>query len=142
MTVKELCELMGRGEKTIRSGIVQGKFPFAVATKLKESNTSYDYKLFDGKIKEYITDTTLPLNLKVDDVAEMLGVDGQTVRVYLQQGLFSFGTAYKVNPDNAQFTYVFYPAKVEEFLIGKKQAERNYAELLANYKKTANYITN
>lgn len=124
MTVTELSKVMCRCESVIRAGIVQGKLPFAVATKLDEKNKNYNYVVFEGKVKEYITNTTLK-DLTIHSVAEMLGVDDLTIRVYLQRGLLPFGVAYKTKADNKNYTYVLFPAKVEEYLMGRKKGACN-----------------
>lgn len=54
--------------------------------------------------------------MKVKDVAKMLGTTEMTIRVGLQQGVFPFGTAFKTKPNNKQYTYIIYPAKVEEYV--------------------------
>lgn len=124
MTVTELSKVMCRCESVIRAGIVQGKLPFAVATKRDGKNRNYNYVVFDGKVKEYITDTTLK-DLTIHSVAGMLGVDDLTIRVYLQNELLPFGVAYKTKPDNKNYTYVLFPAKVEEYLMGRKKGACN-----------------
>lgn len=54
--------------------------------------------------------------MKVRDVAKMLGMTEQTVRVGLQQNMFPFGTAYKTKSTNKQYVYVIYDKKVYEYI--------------------------
>lgn len=54
--------------------------------------------------------------MKVKDVAKMLGMTEQTVRVGLQQNMFPFGTAYKTKSTNKQYVYVIYDKKVYEYI--------------------------
>ena len=55
------------------------------------------------------------------DVAEILGVSVQTVRVGLQQGYFQFGWAIKTTPN--RYTYAISPKLFEEYL-GKMRGEK------------------
>jgi DNA-binding transcriptional MerR regulator len=54
--------------------------------------------------------------MKVKDVAELLGVSEQTIRIGLQRGLFPFGVAFKRDEGNQHYTYILYPEKVKEYL--------------------------
>ena len=54
--------------------------------------------------------------MKVKEVAEMLGTTEATIRVGLQQGMFPFGVAYKTKPENKNYVYVIFPAKVKEYI--------------------------
>ena len=51
-------------------------------------------------------------NIRVQDVAAMLGVNPQTVRVMMQQGLCPFGTAFR-KEGSKHYTYVLFPEKVK-----------------------------
>ena len=53
-------------------------------------------------------------NLKVSEVARVLRVDSQTVRLMLQQGLVSWGCAYKRTPKSRQFSYLISPKRFFE----------------------------
>lgn len=48
-------------------------------------------------------------NLKVSEVAQVLHMDQQTVRLMLQQGIVSWGFAYKRTPQSRQFSYIISP---------------------------------
>lgn len=54
MTVKEVAELLGTTEQTIRVGLQQGVFPFGVAFKRSKSGKNYTYVIYPKKVKEYI----------------------------------------------------------------------------------------
>lgn len=54
MKVKEVAEMLGTTEATIRIGLQQGVFPFGVAYKTKPTNKNYVYVIFPEKVKEYI----------------------------------------------------------------------------------------
>lgn len=58
--------------------------------------------------------------MKVDEVAKLLNVSVPTIRVGLQQGVFDFGVAFKRSPTSKQYTYVIFPAKVQEYVKGKE----------------------
>ena len=47
-------------------------------------------------------------NIPVAEAAKALKVDAQTVRLLLQNGLVSWGTAYK-RGNSKQFSYLIYP---------------------------------
>lgn len=53
MKVKDVAELLGTTEQTVRVGLQQGVFPFGVAFKTKENNRHYKYVLYPEKVKEY-----------------------------------------------------------------------------------------
>ena len=52
----------------------------------------------------------------VKDVAGMLGVSPQCVRIGLQRGAFPFGTAYKARKNSPQYTHVIFPGKLREYV--------------------------
>lgn len=54
--VKDVAEMLGTTEMTIRLGLQQGMFPFGVAYKTKDSNKNYTYVIFPAKVKEYLAD--------------------------------------------------------------------------------------
>lgn len=54
--------------------------------------------------------------MKVKEIAKLLNTTEATIRIGLQQGVFPFGTAFKTKPNNKQYTYIIYPAKVAEYL--------------------------
>lgn len=54
MRVKEVAELLGTTEATIRIGLQLGMFPFGVAYKTKPTNKQYVYVIFPEKLKEYV----------------------------------------------------------------------------------------
>lgn len=58
--------------------------------------------------------------MKLEEVAKLLGVSVSTVRIGLQQGVFDFGVAFKRSPTSRQYTYVIFPAKVQEYVKGKE----------------------
>lgn len=53
--------------------------------------------------------------MKTKDVAKMLGVSVETVRIGLQVGAYPFGTAFKAK-GSTHYTYVIYPQKVREYI--------------------------
>ena len=57
--------------------------------------------------------------MKVKEVAALLGVSENTIRVGLQQGVFGFGVAFKSNPNSKHYTYVIFPEKVKEYVKGE-----------------------
>ena len=62
--------------------------------------------------------------MKVAEVAAVLGVSAQTIRIGLQKGMFPFGCAFKLKDENKSYAYVIYPRKFEEFC-----GELEYEEL-------------
>lgn len=62
--------------------------------------------------------------MRVKEVAELLGVTEQTVRVGLQQGVFPFGAAFKTAENRKHYTYVLYPEKVKEYAGELKGGEQ------------------
>ena len=56
MKVREVAEMLGTTEMTVRIGLQKGLFPFGVAFKTKETNKNYTYVIFPAKVKEYIAD--------------------------------------------------------------------------------------
>ncbi len=55
------------------------------------------------------------MKILINDVAKALGVSPETVRVGLQQNVFSFGTAFK-KPGRQNYTYVIYPEAVKRYI--------------------------
>lgn len=53
-------------------------------------------------------------NLKISEVAQALHMDQQTVRLMLQQGVVSWGCAYKRTPTSRQFSYLISPKRFFE----------------------------
>ena len=53
-------------------------------------------------------------NVPVAVAAKALKVDAQTVRLLLQNGLVSWGTAYRRTPKSTQYSYLIYPKKFYE----------------------------
>lgn len=51
--------------------------------------------------------------ITIKEVAEMLGISPQSVRLGLQRGELPFGSAIKTSD---RFTYVIYEKKLKEFL--------------------------
>ena len=58
--------------------------------------------------------------MKIKEVAELLDTTESTIRIGLQQGIFDFGVAFKRSPTSKQYTYVIFPAKVQEYVKGKE----------------------
>lgn len=54
MTVKEVAELLGKTQQTIRIGLQLGVLPFGVAYKTNPENKSYTYVIYPEKVKQYI----------------------------------------------------------------------------------------
>ena len=54
MRVKDVAELLGTTESTVRIGLQQGMFPFGVAYKTKPTNKNYVYVIFPEKVKEFV----------------------------------------------------------------------------------------
>lgn len=54
MTVKEVAELLGKTQQTIRIGLQLGVLPFGTAYKTNPENKSYTYIIFPEKVREYI----------------------------------------------------------------------------------------
>lgn len=61
--------------------------------------------------------------MRIKEVAELLGVTEQTVRVGLQQGVFPFGVAFKRDERRKNYTYVIYPQKLKEY-AGESKGEK------------------
>ena len=119
MTLNELSKLLQKSPNTIAAGIKQGVFPFAVADNMGGKKSKII--IYPGKLEEYVTGTSREYDLSTKAVAEMLGVTEITVLMFLRWGKFPFGVAYKTKPENNRYSYVIYPAKLEEFLIGRKK---------------------
>jgi predicted transcriptional regulator len=54
LTVKEVAELLGTTEQTIRVGLQQGVFPFGVAFKRSKKGKNYTYVIYPKKVTEYV----------------------------------------------------------------------------------------
>ena len=54
--------------------------------------------------------------LLVSEAAKKLGMNTQTLRLALQQGLFDFGTAVKTS--EKRFTYYICPKRLERYING------------------------
>ncbi|MDY4128674.1 hypothetical protein [Peptostreptococcus porci] len=61
--------------------------------------------------------------IKVSDVATMLGVTDQAIRVGLQRGVYPFGIAFKSNERNKKYCYVIYPKKLKEYVGNSRYKE-------------------
>lgn len=61
--------------------------------------------------------------MRVEDVARLTGHSPLTIRIGLQQGVFPFGVALKTSDDRKNYTYVFFPEKVKEYLGEMKEGE-------------------
>lgn len=118
MKTDDLAKLLHKSKPTIMSGIKQGVFPFAVAFKRDEHNKKYKVFIFEEKVREYITGTDLEFDLTIEGVAKLTGETKKTLREGLQNGCLPFGVAFKTKPEHRDFDYVFYPAKLAEY-IGK-----------------------
>lgn len=57
--------------------------------------------------------------LTTDDVARATGIDPLSLRIGLQRGIWSFGTAYK-RPGSTQYTYEYDPEAVIRYAAAKK----------------------
>ena len=55
MTVKEVAELLGKTQQTIRIGLQLGVLPFGTAYKTNPDNKSFTYVIFPEMVKTYIT---------------------------------------------------------------------------------------
>ncbi len=53
-------------------------------------------------------------NVSVAVAAKALGMDPQTVRLLLRQGLVTWGCAYKRTPQSRQFSYLISPKRFYE----------------------------
>lgn len=53
MKVKDVAELLGTTEQTVRVGLQQGVFPFGVAFKRSEHKKQYTYVIYPEKVKQY-----------------------------------------------------------------------------------------
>lgn len=53
----------------------------------------------------------------VSEAAKKLGMNTQTLRLALRQGLFNFGTAVKTSEN--RWTYYINPTRLEKYLEGK-----------------------
>ena len=55
--------------------------------------------------------------MRVDEAAKLLGMNTQTLRLALQQGLFPFGNA--VHTSEKRYTYYINPTRLERYLKGE-----------------------
>lgn len=55
--------------------------------------------------------------MRVDEAAKLLGMNTQTLRLALQQGLFPFGNA--VLTSEKRYTYYINPTRLERYLKGE-----------------------
>lgn len=118
MKTDELAKLMKKSKPTVMAGIKQGVFPFAVAFKRDPENKKCKIFIYEEKVREYITGTDIDFDLSIKGVAELTGEPEQVIRDGLKNGVFPFGVAFKTRPENKYFEFVFYPAKLAEY-IGK-----------------------
>ena len=51
--------------------------------------------------------------MKINDVASLLGISPQTLRLGLQRGELPFGSAIKTS---SKYTYIIYEKKLKEYL--------------------------
>lgn len=119
MKTEELAKLLHKSKPTIMSGIKQGMFPFAVAFKREPENKKYKIIIHEEKVREYITGTDIEFDLSLEGVSKLTGESKKTLRTALQNGRLPYGVAFKVRPENRDFDYVFFPAKLAEY-VGKK----------------------
>ena len=69
-------------------------------------------------------DSFLTANYKINEVAAVLGVDAQTVRVLIQQKLVPWGECFKL-PGSTQYFYMISPIKFYEATGWKKTSDNN-----------------
>ena len=55
--------------------------------------------------------------MRVEEAAKLLGMNTQTLRLALQQGLFPFGCA--IHTSEKRFTYYINPKRLENYLGGE-----------------------
>lgn len=55
--------------------------------------------------------------MKINEVASILGISPQTLRLGLQRNQFPFGTAIKTS---SKYTYVIYDKKLKEYIDEEK----------------------
>lgn len=120
MTLYQLSKLLQKSPNTIAAAIEQDILPFASGAKLGGKKTKIFY--FPGKLEEYVTGASQTYDLSIKGVAKMLGCEELSLRVFLQLGKLPFGVAFKTKPEHKNYTYIIYPAKLEEYLIGRKAA--------------------
>lgn len=118
MTLYQLSKLLQKSPNTIAAAIEQDILPFAVGDKMGGKKTKIFY--FQGKLEEYVTGVSRKYDLSIKAVAEMLGCEELTVRVFLQMGKLPFGVAFKTRSENTKYSYIIFPAKLEEYLIERK----------------------
>ena len=121
MKTDELVKLMKKSKPTVMAGIKLGVFPFAVAFKREPRNKKYKIVIYEEKVREYITNTNTEFDLTVAGVAKLTGETEKTIRDGLKNGIFPFGVAFKTKPENRDFEFVFFPAKLAEY-IGERKA--------------------
>lgn len=119
MNLNELSKLLQKSPNTIAAGVKQGVFPFVVGDNMggKKMKTI----VFPGKLQEYVTGAKGEYDLSTKGVARLLGCDQLTVQVFLQLGLLPFGVAFKTRPESTKYTYVIFPAKLEEYLVEREE---------------------
>ena len=67
------------------------------------------------------------MKVTICEAAKALGVSPETVRAGLQAGVYPFGTAFR-QPGMKNYTYVIYPAKFREYVLGgAEDEETDYA---------------
>lgn len=119
MTLCEISKLLQKSQNVIAAGIKQGVFPFVVADSVDGKKAKYIY--YPGKLEEYVTGATKEYDLNPKAVAKMLDCSHIALLTFLRLGRLPFGVAYKTCPENKQYTYVIFPAKLEEYLIARKK---------------------
>ena len=118
MKTDDLVKLIGKSKPTVLTAIKLGVLPFATAYKSKPENKQYTIFVYEDKVREYITGTDMEFDLSVKGVAKLLGVTEGTLRHGLKNGIFPFGVGFKTKPTNRDFEFIFFPAKLAEY-IGK-----------------------
>ena len=116
MKTEDLAKLLHKSKPTIMSGIKLGVFPFAVAFKREPQNKKYKIFIYEEKVREYITGTDQEFDLTVAGVAKLTGETEKTIRDGMKNGIFPFGVAFKTSPEHRDFEFVFFPAKLAEYI--------------------------
>lgn len=116
MKTDELVKLLHKSKPTVMAGIKQGVFPFATAFKREPDNKKHKIFIYEEKVKEYITGTDKEFDLTIAGVARLTGETEKTIRDGMKNGIFPFGVAFKTKPENRDFEFVFYPAKLAEYI--------------------------
>lgn len=68
--------------------------------------------------------------IKIEEAARMLGVTPQFVRIGLQRGALTFGTAFKTHDKSNKYSYIIYPEKLKECA-----GEERYREVMGDVDK-------